>query len=50
MVEIKIDKNNLLPMYTQISERIMDMIQNGELKGGSTLPSAVNLSKKLGRH
>ncbi|SEP99568.1 aminotransferase-like domain-containing protein [Neolewinella agarilytica] len=47
---IRIDRDSPLPHYRQISEQIIDQIQQGYLQSGARLPSSRLLSQQLGIH
>lgn len=44
---ISISQNNPEPMHQQITEQIKELVINGELKAGDSLPSIRNLAKDL---
>ncbi|QSH41659.1 GntR family transcriptional regulator [Lentisphaerota bacterium ZTH] len=47
-MRITIDKNSDMPVYRQIIERVMQQIQNGQLKAGDKLPPERDLAQELG--
>jgi len=48
--QIKIDRDAPLPHYRQLSDQIIDQIQQGYLQSGARLPSTRQLSQQLGIH
>ncbi len=48
--QIKIDRDASLPHYRQLSDQIIDQIQQGYLQSGARLPSTRQLSQQLGIH
>ena len=48
MVLIKINKNGKIPVYRQIIEEIIKLIDQNILKKGDRLPSSREMAKKLG--
>ena len=44
---IFIDKNNPVPIYEQIKDQIMGLIQTGQIKAGDQLPTIRELSVEL---
>ncbi|WPC18290.1 GntR family transcriptional regulator [Pediococcus inopinatus] len=46
-MEIKIDKNSMIPIYTQITNGIRDMLDNGELQNGDQIESEKQLCARL---
>lgn len=48
--QIHIDRAAPLPHYRQLSDQIIDQIQQGYLQSGSRLPSTRQLSQQLGIH
>jgi len=48
MILIGIDRRSNIPLYMQIINRIVELIENGSLEPGSTLPSTRLLAEKLG--
>ncbi len=44
---LKINYKSTLPIYTQITEGIKNLIETGELKEGAILPSIRNLASQL---
>lgn len=49
-MKIRIDRQEKIPLYLQISGQIKDMIFNGSLVDGYTLPSERSLAKELHIH
>lgn len=47
---LAIDRNAPLPHYRQLSDQIIDQIQQGYLLSGARLPSSRQLSRQLGIH
>jgi DNA-binding transcriptional MocR family regulator len=48
MVLIKIDRNNEIPVFKQITHQIIDLIENDALKAGDNLPATRILADRLG--
>ncbi len=48
LMEIRIDKNNRLPIYDQIKDQVKGLIHAGRLKTGDQLPTIRQLSVDLG--
>ena len=42
-----IDRQHVVPLYFQIQQHLLDMIAQGRLKGGESLPSEQSISRKL---
>ena len=40
-----LDKNSLIPLYVQLENLLLEMIESGELKVGDIIPSENELSK-----
>lgn len=47
-VNIKIDKNNRIPLYIQVKKQIIYLIKNGSLRVGTKMPTERELAKVLG--
>jgi GntR family transcriptional regulator len=47
-MDIRIDKNNRLPIYDQIKDQVKGLIHAGRLKTGDQLPTIRQLSADLG--
>ena len=45
---LSIDKSSKVPVYIQIRDRIVDMVQSGTLQVGDKLPGTRDLAKQLG--
>lgn len=50
LLQINIDRGAPLPHYRQLSDQIIDQIQQGYLQSGARLPSTRQLSQQLGIH
>jgi len=48
MILIKIDRSSSTPLYKQIINRIVELIENGSLEPGSPLPSTRLFAERLG--
>lgn len=48
MVLIHLDKNSSIPLFQQIIDQLISMIEKGSLKEGDKLPSTRSFSEKLG--
>ncbi len=46
-LDISIDKNNHFPIYEQIKDQILGLIQTGQIKPGDRLPTLQELSVEL---
>ena len=46
-MEIEINRNSRIPLYLQIKEQLKELIQNGQMKKDSQLPTERDLSLKL---
>ena len=47
---IEVTKGTRLPLYRQVIEKVKELIDRGDLKPGTPLPSTRNLAAKLGTH
>lgn len=48
VTEIKIDKTSIIPVYYQLQEALVDLIEGGKFKPDELLPSENELSQELG--
>ena len=49
-MQIRIDKNQGIPLYWQISDQIKEKIITGQLPDGAVLPSERAMAQRLGVH